>query len=235
MAPSLQFLLGKPTLILGAISSALGAAVGLGALGWLARDDVVGTANYSIMVISNSVSLVTFSTMLLVAFSCPNEKYASFFGFLQFAAGKAVLMSFGGILQIAAGVLFAGTQQTAWIDYLIFISAGIMYTGMILVILRACCYRTTRQSFCITKSAASVVCKIWFCETNMSESLEKRHRMGDSGSRKGDYEAVPTKRMTKYRRMHLVQATLLIDYEHIFVALLAEMHSQPYVSTTICP
>ena len=38
---------------------------------------------FTMMIISNSLSLTTFSVMLFFAFSCPNEKYANFFGFLH--------------------------------------------------------------------------------------------------------------------------------------------------------
>ena len=63
--------------------------------------------------------------------------YAFLFGFLQFAFGKAALMSFSGILQCAAGVLFTlpGLKKE-WVGVLIFISAGMQYVAMILVIAR---------------------------------------------------------------------------------------------------
>ena len=96
-----QCLLGRFTSLFGAFTNAAGIAVGIGGLAFIS--EMEGNTNFSIMVIANAVSLVTFSLMLLVSFTLPNERYAPLFGFLQLAAGKAILMSFAGILMIASG------------------------------------------------------------------------------------------------------------------------------------
>jgi len=197
---SLQFLLGKPTVILGAGSSGLGVAVGLGGLAFLAENPVGSSAAgnlYSMMIIANSLSLTTFSVMLLFAFSCPNEKYANFFGFLQFAAGKAILMSFSGIIEISFGILFAYLPDRAWVGILIFCCVGLMYISVIMVILRSCCYENNQQI--IMQAAASAVVSR---QTKSSRSAAKANssrapsrssgsEFGNSGGRAKDYEAPP--------------------------------------------
>ncbi len=136
-----QCILGRFTIVSGVVTSALGIAVAVGSLGFLADENLANASSFSVLLIANSLSLCGFCSMLLVAFSCPNERYAFLFGFLQFAFGKAALMSFSGILQCAAGVLFTlpGLKKE-WVGVLIFISAGMQYVAMILVIARSCCY-----------------------------------------------------------------------------------------------
>jgi hypothetical protein len=197
---SLQFLLGKPTVMLGAVSSGLGAAVGLGGLAFLAENPV-GTSGggnlYSMMIIANSLSLTTFSVMLLVAFSCPNEKYANFFGFLQFAAGKATLMSFSGIIELSFGILFAYLPEKAWVGVLIFCCAGLMYTAVIMVVLRSCCYENN-QAIIMQAAASAVVSRQVKNSRSAAKTGASRQpsrssgsEFGNGGGRAKDYEAPP--------------------------------------------
>ena len=197
---SLQFLLGKPTVMLGAVASALGAAVGIGGLAYLSENPMSseGAGNlFTMMIISNSLSLTTFSVMLFFAFSCPNEKYANFFGFLQFAAGKAILMSFGGLIEISFGILFAYLPNKAWIGILIFICVGLMYLGVIMVICRSCCYENN-QTIIMQAAASAAVSRKVKKNSKSSKSSSSRQASRPSGSEFGgsdgrakDYEAPP--------------------------------------------
>jgi hypothetical protein len=138
---TLQCLLGQPTMTFAAITNACGAAVGIGSLAYLGETFNAANSQFNVMIIANSLSLTTFCLMLLVAFTMKNERYAPLFGFLQLAAGKALLMSFAGILMIASGILFMTPgAKLEYAGILIFIAAGFEYGAMLLVIARSCCY-----------------------------------------------------------------------------------------------
>jgi len=138
-----QCLLGRFTILSGAVSNAVGIAVGVGSLFFLADNTL--NASFTVMIIANSVSLVTFCSMLLVSFTMPNERYAPLFGFLQLAIGKATLMSFAGIQMIAAAILFLNVKGKEYAGYLILIGAGMEYVSMLLIIARSCCYADNQE------------------------------------------------------------------------------------------
>ena len=186
---SFQCLLGKPTVILGAVASLLGAAVGIGGLSWLAENDLTGETShlYTMMIISNSLSLTTFSVMLTVAFSCPNEKYANFFGFLQFAVGKGILMVFAAIIEIAFAILFAFLPGKYWVGILIYLCVGVMGLATVMVFMRSCCYENNQAIIMQARSSSS---------TTKSSAARGASHTRNSGSEFGggrakDYEAPP--------------------------------------------
>lgn len=156
-----QCILGKPLLVLGTVVSGASAAVSIAFFGVVEERDEM--TKFNLLVVCVALCLVVISGMLVTSFSCPNKRYASLFGFLQFAVGKAALLFLTGMLDLAAGVIYQSRYECCKDYYgenqigyaiLCYLAAGLCFLMIPLIFIRSMCLEDQPTKYFATSVGA---------------------------------------------------------------------------------